>query len=206
MSNGNNLTASTPNRPTFRKRKTLAAKRIYTSGAECVCGCGGRLWSSLNGRRTTQKRGMDSIGGKRVGRTRQSTSSQQSSRRRRSRNATTGASGRTSRTPFGRSKLLLSLIAAGASTTMAQSCVPLAGSTTCPAFGKSSVSTSEKLTGLLYVPQSFDGFRIGLFFFFGPDADNFSLHPSPFLQGVSSIQNFDEQLRKHIESTYTQVK
>ena len=50
-----------------------------------------------------------------------------------------------------KSTLVLSLLAAAAPVTMAESCISLAGSTACPAFNSSSISTGPTLTGLLYV-------------------------------------------------------
>jgi len=45
--------------------------------------------------------------------------------------------------------LLLALLASSTSLSLAQSCISLAGSTTCPAFNASSVSTDAYLVGLL---------------------------------------------------------
>lgn len=53
--------------------------------------------------------------------------------------------------PLAKSTLVLSLLAAAAPVAMAESCISLAGSTACPAFSSSSISTGPTLTGLLYV-------------------------------------------------------
>jgi hypothetical protein len=50
-----------------------------------------------------------------------------------------------------KSTLVLSLLAAAAPVAMAAGCISLAGSTACPAFSSSSISTGPTLTGLLYV-------------------------------------------------------
>jgi hypothetical protein len=46
-------------------------------------------------------------------------------------------------------KLAFALLAASVPATMAQNCVSLAGSTQCPAFNGSSISTGESTAGLL---------------------------------------------------------
>ncbi|KAH8912503.1 hypothetical protein BR93DRAFT_963670 [Coniochaeta sp. PMI_546] len=56
-------------------------------------------------------------------------------------------------------------------------CIPLKGSTTCPAFQSASVST--------------DSFVVGLF---------------PFLQFVSSTDTFDQQMRSYLQTSYVQEK
>lgn len=62
-------------------------------------------------------------------------------------------------------------------TSMAQGCISLKGSTECPSFNASSIST--------------DAANIGLY---------------PFLAGVSGIGSFDSGLRTYIENGYAQVK
>lgn len=46
---------------------------------------------------------------------------------------------------------LLTFAAACIPSAMAQNCIPLAGSTLCPAFNQSSISTNPTLVGYLYV-------------------------------------------------------
>lgn len=44
--------------------------------------------------------------------------------------------------------LLLALLASSTSLSLAQSCISLAGSTTCPAFQSASIATSPEVQGL----------------------------------------------------------
>ncbi|KAF2668012.1 hypothetical protein BT63DRAFT_375325 [Microthyrium microscopicum] len=60
---------------------------------------------------------------------------------------------------------------------MAQQCVSLSGSTVCPAFNQSSVSTNTQLRGLY-----------------------------PFLAFVSDVKSFDSQLQSYISTGYSQQK
>ncbi|TVY71465.1 hypothetical protein LSUE1_G007366 [Lachnellula suecica] len=71
---------------------------------------------------------------------------------------------------------LLSILAA-APTAMAETCISLSGSTQCPAFNASSISTDSTLVGLF-----------------------------PFLQYVSSTTTFDEQLSSYVSTSYVQQK
>ncbi|KAK5017764.1 hypothetical protein LTR16_002059 [Cryomyces antarcticus] len=71
--------------------------------------------------------------------------------------------------PNTKAVLLLGLIAATAPTSMAQSCVPLTGSTVCPAFSNSSISTDSTLTALF-----------------------------PFLSSVTNTASFDTQAQQAI--------
>lgn len=73
--------------------------------------------------------------------------------------------------------LVLSLLAAAAPVTMAESCISLAGSTACPAFSSSSISTSPTLTGLF-----------------------------PFLSYVSDTATFDDRIRQYISTDYSREK
>ncbi|KAF2189810.1 hypothetical protein K469DRAFT_723705 [Zopfia rhizophila CBS 207.26] len=60
---------------------------------------------------------------------------------------------------------------------MAQNCISLQGSTACPAFSNSSISTGSALTGLF-----------------------------PFLAFVSDIQTFDDRLRQYVSTDYAKQK
>ncbi|OCL07068.1 SH3 domain-containing protein [Glonium stellatum] len=60
---------------------------------------------------------------------------------------------------------------------MADSCISLAGSTSCPAFNSSSISTSPTLTGLF-----------------------------PFLSYVSDTASFDDRIRQYIATDYSREK
>ncbi|KAL1303599.1 hypothetical protein AAFC00_006963 [Neodothiora populina] len=60
---------------------------------------------------------------------------------------------------------------------MAQNCVSLAGSSQCPAFNASSISTDSTLTGLF-----------------------------PFLSNVTDTASFDEQIQTYIANDYSQVR
>ncbi|PBP23549.1 SH3 domain-containing protein [Diplocarpon rosae] len=60
---------------------------------------------------------------------------------------------------------------------IAQSCIPLSGSTQCPAFTSASISTDSTLIGLF-----------------------------PFLQFVTSTSTFDDQLSAHVATSYVQQK
>jgi hypothetical protein len=60
------------------------------------------------------------------------------------------SSGRPKRSKGGLNKTAALLILLGAvPATMARSCIPLSGSTTCPAFSSASISTDSTLVGLL---------------------------------------------------------
>ena len=76
----------------------------------------------------------------------------------------------------------------------AQSCIPLSGSTQCPAFNASSISTGSDLTGLLFVRSSTRHHIV------------INLLISPFLSFVSSREQFDTQLSEYVSSTYVQEK
>lgn len=69
------------------------------------------------------------------------------------------------------------LLAASIPSTMAQNCISLADSTTCPAFNASSVSTNSNLTGLF-----------------------------PFLSTVTDTASFDSGLRDYIANGFTQTR
>ncbi|OCK86419.1 hypothetical protein K432DRAFT_284575 [Lepidopterella palustris CBS 459.81] len=84
---------------------------------------------------------------------------------------------RQKKTPIAKSTLFLSILAASVPATMAQKCVSLAGSTACPAFNTSSISTGPALAGLF-----------------------------PFLSYVSDTQSFDTQIRQYISTGYSQTK
>ncbi|GME66244.1 hypothetical protein GTA08_BOTSDO04966 [Neofusicoccum parvum] len=75
--------------------------------------------------------------------------------------------------------VLLSLVAAALPMAMAQSssCISLAGSTECPAFSSSSVSTDSTLTGLF-----------------------------PFLTYVSDTNSFDQYLAAYVQSNFVQQR
>lgn len=92
-----------------------------------------------------------------------------------------GAAGRSRRrkrrrTGVNSRTILLSLLASSPAV-MAQQCISLSGSTACPAFTRSSVSTNTTLVGLF-----------------------------PFLAYVSSRETFDEQLTSYINTAYVQTK
>lgn len=73
--------------------------------------------------------------------------------------------------------LLLVVVVSSTSVSLAQNCIPLTDSTTCPAFNAASVSTSPALTALY-----------------------------PFLAFVSNTQEFDNQLSKYVRTEYVQQK
>ncbi|KAJ9648103.1 hypothetical protein H2199_001880 [Coniosporium tulheliwenetii] len=60
---------------------------------------------------------------------------------------------------------------------MAQNCIPLAGSTLCPAFNQSSISTNPTLVGYF-----------------------------PFLSFVSDVASFDDRLQNYIATSFTQQR
>ncbi|SLM40302.1 SH3 domain [Lasallia pustulata] len=72
---------------------------------------------------------------------------------------------------------LLAFLASIVPSVSAQACIALSGSTQCPAFNASSVSTNAALTSLF-----------------------------PFLAFVSSTQQFDDRLSQYVSSSYVQVK
>ncbi|KAL3419752.1 chloride channel protein [Phlyctema vagabunda] len=77
---------------------------------------------------------------------------------------------------FNTRTILLSLLAVTPGA-MAQSCISLSGSSACPAFSKSSISTDSSLVGLF-----------------------------PFLAFVSDTTTFDQQLTSYVNTAYVQTK
>lgn len=77
---------------------------------------------------------------------------------------------------------------------MPAKCIPLSGSTSCPAFNASSVSTNPALFGDLYVSSVL----------FSADASMPCLTAvcSPFLQYVSDVAELDKQLDIYAKSLY----
>ncbi|KAI1386400.1 uncharacterized protein F4822DRAFT_315539 [Hypoxylon trugodes] len=73
--------------------------------------------------------------------------------------------------------VLLSVFSAVPISLAQETCVPLTGSTTCPAFESSSVSTNKNLTDLF-----------------------------PFLQYVSDTASFDKQLSQYVQTDYVQTQ
>ena len=59
-----------------------------------------------------------------------------------------GTMGKRKRSGLKRSISIVALLSLGLPTTMAQNCIPLKGSTQCPAFNQSSFSTSSALTSI----------------------------------------------------------
>ena len=89
--------------------------------------------------------------------------------------------------------MLLAFLASFSATSLAQSCISLSGSTQCPGFNLSSISTSPELTAQLYV--------------FHPLRKLSALtYSSPFLAFVSNTQQFDDRLKVYTTSTYVQLK
>jgi hypothetical protein len=91
----------------------------------------------------------------------------------------------------------VALLAAAAPAAMAQNCISLAGSTACPAFNASSISTSTNITGLLYVlrlPSVFTTWQKA------------NILCSPFLKYVSDRDSFDAQIWRYVSSDYAQQK
>lgn len=78
-----------------------------------------------------------------------------------------------------------------------QSCIPLTGSSQCPAFNASSFSTDTTLSSLLYGLR-----RYGISH---TCSQTLTFH-SPFLAFVSSTQQFDTQLGQYVNSSYVQEK
>ena len=89
---------------------------------------------------------------------------------------------------------LLVFLASFSATSLAQSCISLSGSTQCPGFNSSSVSTSPQLTAQLYV------------FHFPRRKLSALTCRSPFLAFVSNIQQFDDRLKVYTTSNYVQLK
>ncbi|WPH04477.1 Hypothetical protein R9X50_00736800 [Acrodontium crateriforme] len=77
----------------------------------------------------------------------------------------------------GASTLMCALLASSLPHTMAQSCISLSGSTMCPSFNESSVSTNSAVTALF-----------------------------PFLSGVSDTASFDSGLKAYMVRDWTQMK
>lgn len=75
------------------------------------------------------------------------------------------------------STVLCVLLASGVQTSMAQKCISLAKSTTCPAFNAASVSTDSSLVGLF-----------------------------PFLSSVTDTTSFDSGLRSYIGGGFAQLR
>ena len=88
---------------------------------------------------------------------------------------------------------LLAFLASYSTTSLAQSCISLSGSTQCPGFNSSSISTSPELTAQLYVLHSLRKLSA------------LTCH-SPFLSFVSSTQQFDDRLKVYTTSNYVQLK
>ncbi|TAQ91602.1 hypothetical protein B7494_g70 [Chlorociboria aeruginascens] len=88
--------------------------------------------------------------------------------------------------------ILLSVLAA-VPAVMAQNCISLSGSTQCPAFSASSISTDNELIGFLYVMTA----RTEM---------SFTNCHSPFLQYVSDTSTFDELLSAYVSTSYVQEK
>lgn len=75
------------------------------------------------------------------------------------------------------STVACALLAGTFQTSMAQGCISLKGSTACPAFNASSISTDDALVGFY-----------------------------PFLSTVSDTDSFDSGLRSYISDAYAQIK
>lgn len=75
------------------------------------------------------------------------------------------------------STIACAVLAGGFQTAMAQGCISLQGSTACPAFNASSIST--------------DSSNVGFF---------------PFLADVTDLKSFDSGLRSYISNGYAQLK
>lgn len=88
---------------------------------------------------------------------------------------------------------LLALLASFSTTSLAQSCISLSGSTQCPGFNSSSISTSPELTAQLYVFHSLRKLSA-------------LTYRSPFLAFVSNTQQFDDRLKVYTTSNYVQLK
>lgn len=88
---------------------------------------------------------------------------------------------------------LLVFLASFSATSLAQSCISLSGSTQCPGFNSSSISTSPQLTAQLYV-------------FRPPRKLSVLTCRSPFLAFVSNTQQFDDRLKVYTTSNYVQLK
>lgn len=79
---------------------------------------------------------------------------------------------------------------------MSETCISLAGSTTCPAFASASISTDSTLVGFLYVHYASQQTAV-------PAAD---LSRSSFLQFVNDRASFDAQLASFVQTTWVQDK
>ena len=73
--------------------------------------------------------------------------------------------------------VVIALLASSIPTAIAQSCISLEGSTQCPAFNESSISTNSNLTGLF-----------------------------PFLSDVTDTASFDSELEDYIANGFTQTR
>lgn len=92
-----------------------------------------------------------------------------------------------------RTALAAAALAALISNSAAQTCISLAGSTTCTAFNASSISTDTQLVGFLYVLCDLTtAYLLTL--------------PSPFLAFVSNLQDFDRELTQYVGQGYVQSK
>lgn len=89
--------------------------------------------------------------------------------------------------------MFLAFLASFFATSLTQSCIPLSGSTQCPGFNSSSISTSPELTAQLYV-------------FHPPRRLSALTCSSPFLAFVSNTQQFDDRLKIYTTSNYVQLK
>lgn len=89
--------------------------------------------------------------------------------------------------------MLLAFLASFSATSLAQSCISLSGSTQCPGFNSSSISTSPELTAQLYV-------------FHPPRKLSAVTFSSSFLAFVSNTQQFDDRLKVYTTSNYVQLK
>lgn len=89
--------------------------------------------------------------------------------------------------------ILLVFLASLSAPSLAQSCISLSGSTQCPGFNSSSISTSPALTAQLYV-------------FHPPRKLSALTCSSPFLAFVSNTQQFDDRLKVYTTSNYVQLK
>lgn len=88
----------------------------------------------------------------------------------------------------------MSLSTAGA---MAERCISLQGSTTCPSFQSASISTDSTLVGFLCVSHEF---------LVRMKHCVLTSCYSSFLQFVSDRASFDAQLESYVQTTYVQDK
>lgn len=84
----------------------------------------------------------------------------------------------------------------GSAVDMSETCISLAGSTSCPAFASASISTDSTLVGFLYVCHIYRNAMVHA-------ADHLR---SSFLRSVTDRASFDSQFESYVQTTWVADK